>query len=279
MRHVCSKSRPHPAGFTLIELLVIIAIIAVLIAILLPSLVQARGRARQVMCLSNQRQCTIAFPAYNEDYREWWPVGGYNIWGGAGSTGSSPNWSGVVAHYTRTTYYTEFGANGTAWPAECKYISAYSTLRRPLYNNILTCPDDPIRNSWPQPDGVNGSPAVSHGYNTSPGGLGSNDGFDQNPYYAVSYPIYSFLYGRVRTPEIIRPATTLLIGDYYNPPAGATKYEYQIYQLNAPASLGYWHAGGGNTMWVDGHGSAQTVESLSVERTGDTRPDYFHREQ
>ena len=43
-------------AFTLIELLVVIAIIAILAAILFPVFAQAREKARQTSCLSNQKQ-------------------------------------------------------------------------------------------------------------------------------------------------------------------------------------------------------------------------------
>lgn len=55
-------------GFTLIELLVVISIIALLIGILLPALGAARSAARAANCVSNLRQCAIAWVTYESDY-------------------------------------------------------------------------------------------------------------------------------------------------------------------------------------------------------------------
>ncbi len=70
--------RPRPAqgaqsAFTLIELLVVIAIIAILAAILFPVFAQAREKARQAACLSNQKQIGLAFMQYVQDYDETFP--------------------------------------------------------------------------------------------------------------------------------------------------------------------------------------------------------------
>ena len=57
-------------GFTLVELLVVIAIISVLAAILFPAFFSAREKARQIACLSNEKQIGLAVMQYAQDYDE-----------------------------------------------------------------------------------------------------------------------------------------------------------------------------------------------------------------
>lgn len=61
-------------AFTLIELLVVIAIISVLAAILFPVFAQAREKARQTACLSNQKQIGTAAVLYAQDYDDGLPA-------------------------------------------------------------------------------------------------------------------------------------------------------------------------------------------------------------
>jgi prepilin-type N-terminal cleavage/methylation domain-containing protein/prepilin-type processing-associated H-X9-DG protein len=74
-------------AFTLIELLVVIAIIAILAAILFPVFAQARAKAYQATCLSNQKQIGNALMMYVQDYDERIPS--VCAWGKAWTWGSA----------------------------------------------------------------------------------------------------------------------------------------------------------------------------------------------
>jgi prepilin-type N-terminal cleavage/methylation domain-containing protein/prepilin-type processing-associated H-X9-DG protein len=84
-------------AFTLIELLVVIAIIAILAAILFPVFAQARAKARQATCLSNQKQLGLAILAYAQDYDETLPPGNYSAAPLAGNVG----WMYMIDPYVK----------------------------------------------------------------------------------------------------------------------------------------------------------------------------------
>jgi len=107
-----NSPRPRGAkGFTLIELLVVIAIIAILAAILFPVFAQAREKARQASCISNNKQNGLAVLQYVQDYDENFPSG---------------RWSPVTA------IALQFGQG---WAGA---IYPYSKSAQ-----VLKCPDDP----------------------------------------------------------------------------------------------------------------------------------------
>jgi len=91
-------------GFTLIELLVVIAIIAILAAMLFPVFAQAREKARQATCQSNQKQIMNAWMMYGNDYDEtgppMWVYGGGAKGPYTGSTGDW-YWPDLVYPYVR----------------------------------------------------------------------------------------------------------------------------------------------------------------------------------
>ena len=95
---------PKRRGFTLIELLVVIAIIAILAAILFPVFAQARAKARQTACLSNEKQMGNALMMYAQDYDETLPFGGYYPWGAnKQSDVTNPIWMDMIFPYVKNT--------------------------------------------------------------------------------------------------------------------------------------------------------------------------------
>lgn len=85
-------------GFTLIELLVVIAIIAILAAILFPVFAKAREKARQIACLSNEKQLVLGLLQYTQDNDEKFPTG----YLGGGNDGYGLGWGAMVYPYVKS---------------------------------------------------------------------------------------------------------------------------------------------------------------------------------
>ncbi|MEN9359828.1 MAG: hypothetical protein RL095_1363 [Verrucomicrobiota bacterium] len=79
-----SSTRPL-RRFTLVELLTVMAVLAILASLLVPSFRSARSKARAALCVSNQRQVSIAYTAkennlqnrlfrYTDSFNAFWPV-------------------------------------------------------------------------------------------------------------------------------------------------------------------------------------------------------------
>jgi prepilin-type N-terminal cleavage/methylation domain-containing protein len=80
-------------AFTLLELLVVIAIIGLLAALLLPVLGRAQLKAKEIQCLSNTRQLTMATSIYVSDHEK---QPAYNA-----PAFPDGNWMGTLVDYAK----------------------------------------------------------------------------------------------------------------------------------------------------------------------------------
>jgi len=136
---------PALRGFTLIELLVVIAIIAILAAILFPVFGQAREKARQTACISNQRQIALAIQMYAADYDEMMPD-------------DTTVWSGISVAPKLLICPTagKNTPNGYVYNTT-KDMSGQSIVSGRALGEIT----DPAA-TWLTADGVNGAPVFRH---------------------------------------------------------------------------------------------------------------------
>jgi prepilin-type processing-associated H-X9-DG protein/prepilin-type N-terminal cleavage/methylation domain-containing protein len=98
-------------GFTLIELLVVIAIIAILAAILFPVFAQAREKARQIVCASNEREIGLAILQYTVDFDETLPPANFND---PVQPTSPTTWMYIIDPYVKAGYPEAAAATGSS---------------------------------------------------------------------------------------------------------------------------------------------------------------------
>jgi prepilin-type N-terminal cleavage/methylation domain-containing protein/prepilin-type processing-associated H-X9-DG protein len=101
MQSLRNHSRSRHRGFTLIELLVVIAIIAILAAILFPVFAQAREKARQTSCLSNNKQIALSVLMYVQDYDEMFPISRWWPEYDPATPGKDKGWAASVQPYIK----------------------------------------------------------------------------------------------------------------------------------------------------------------------------------
>lgn len=214
-------------GFTLVELLVVIAIISVLAAILFPAFASAREKARQIACLSNERQIGLAVMQYAQDNDE-------SLVPYANSQDNDPNtayqrvWCGILQPYIANGLNNSTPTNVTNPDAQGVFkCPSFSTAKLAASADALDCdgafdptyaedsgfsapqisfadygiaqPFGPSLGNSPYTPGSQGTPG--NAYNNFPG---SGPTYDAN-----GNPIYTNL----TLAQIVRTADTAFISD------------------------------------------------------------------
>lgn len=107
-----SKHIHRGVAFTLIELLVVIAIIAILAAMLLPALSRAKMKAKEIKCVSNEKQIALGYTLYTMDHDDYLPVAGTEVPVGSGWVAPS-RWFLQITPYiaNQVTNYEDLVAN------------------------------------------------------------------------------------------------------------------------------------------------------------------------
>jgi prepilin-type N-terminal cleavage/methylation domain-containing protein/prepilin-type processing-associated H-X9-DG protein len=125
------RTATQKKGFTLIELLVVIAIIAILAAILFPVFAKAREKARQISCLSNEKQIGLGLMQYTQDNDETYPSG-RNYANGRG-------WAGEIYPYVKSTSVFKC-PDDSVTPTNISYQGPYYVCSYAYNNNLVARP-------------------------------------------------------------------------------------------------------------------------------------------
>ncbi|HVK04182.1 MAG TPA: DUF1559 domain-containing protein [Armatimonadaceae bacterium] len=229
------------AAFTLIELLVVIAIIAILAAILFPVFAQAREKARQAACLSNQKQIGTGLMMYMQDYDEVYPM---HIDCNVPASCFTMNWMMMIEPYTknRQIYICPSRSDMVYGGTNTSYYISYGL------NYWM--------NSWYYPPGKVGLPMNDIARPAETVWILETGNATNTPGRGF-YQAYASYYGGV----LLRTNATYGF-DYRNPTTG----------LYADARLTDRHNGGLNVVWGDGHAKWIKRELLENDVNDDGLP-------
>jgi prepilin-type N-terminal cleavage/methylation domain-containing protein/prepilin-type processing-associated H-X9-DG protein len=238
--------RVRGRGFTLIELLVVIAIIAILAAILFPVFAQAREKARQTSCLSNEKQLALAMLGYVQDYDEQFPLS--NLQGVAGQIG----WANLLQPYVKSVaayQCPDFPTNISN--ASLDQGAASTTFN---YNTMLGYGDSEIANmgSYQMSTSSQSLAAVTNSSST----VLFMDAF---PYDASSGRPWGL--GYTCSGNIIQQFSE---ANLWGNPCSNMSLDYRQQGFNEGQARGaiQVHSGGANYAFVDGHAKWYRPEAL-----------------
>ncbi len=280
-----SGRRRNSDGFTLLELLVVIAIISLLAALMLPSLSRARESARAAVCLANLRSLGQGLTMYSTEHS------GELVPGRLPKTDDC-NWRALIlgGWKYRPTFLAMMGTNvGTQpfqFPLGCAADVDPYGQRGDLQNydnRAYVCPSAAERT-----DERNGS----YGYNYQ--WLGNSR--------LRAGPTTRFKNWPVRIYDVKRPADCVAAGDsmgtaasfargarreYLDNSRDPDRFANEGFNLDPPriaasggeaanypnerTAVDDRHGGRGNVLWVDGHGTAETLERLGYRVLPDGR--------
>jgi prepilin-type processing-associated H-X9-DG protein len=224
----------------MIELLAAIAIISLLTALLVPAVGGMRSSADSAKCVSNLRQVGHAFRSYAQDNDGLYPAPRYANVPGPDSNPQNSTWQLELAPYTT---------------GPLRANNMYRLKEVPPGNNAQYCAAYVRR--FPSVTAIRDSPynALGYGMNVclNVGGKDINFG-GRN---AV----------RFREIQIVRPATSILIGDSGDYHLDCSSGSWQKVAPTSTKPDGYnsgapeRHRGNGNYLYADGH-----VETLNPDQ-------------
>ena len=205
--------------FTLIELLVVIAIIAILASLLLPSLNQARGTARRITCVSNQKQISTAIAFYQGDSNDYNPP--------------VRREDGHIWTYAQAAEFT-WAADPSMWAAQYLNLKRNAYPSNPAaakpgerFTSVLVCPAAPSLNRY--------AGTSNYGYSVEVGGTGSGSAsfvssYPRRKINSVKKPSIVYTLTDIRDPNpagTINDAPHYVISQYYSRDLGRDNVDYR----------------------------------------------------